>query len=249
MSKTLLLFIQSPNLDVYVNALTHCVKEEEAREVYFIGNKDVSGKGFELQEIINGIRQRLHNLAQEHQEYNDVLECLPKPAQLEARVIRTSFVRPQDVIPIIKRLSQNLDDCLVDITGCSKQLAGDVMSSFMANGIVHICHFELAVKAVSPEWKTMGKTMLYHDLTGVVTYYEYKDFSNPGTTLESFRRLRVQGKIVKGLFLISVILGLAVIILIKQQQSNMAQISALALAVITGLGLMSDSFSLFDRFK
>lgn len=249
MTKAILLFIQSKNPDTYVNALTHCVLNEGVQEVFFAVSKEITGKSFEAAEIIDRIRARTNKLSTENVVYQPVQDKIPQPTQLKDRVFKVVFVRPQDAIPDIKKKFADLDNLLVDVTGCNKHLAGDVMSSYMAHGIRNICHFELADRVFLPDWKADGKTLLYHDLKGNISYYEYQNFSEPGPTIESFNRLRAQGRAMKALLILSVILGFVVILLIQQEQTAFAQIAALVIAIATGLGFMEDSLSLFDRFK
>jgi hypothetical protein len=249
MAKILLLFIQSKTVDVYVNVLTHCVREENVREVYFVGRKELVGKEFELLEFIGQIKNRVVELAEEYPEYVPVRELMPNPAQIEDRIIRLVFVRPQEAIPRLKKRFSDLTGLIVDVTGCDKRLASDVMTSYVASGINHVCHFGLSDKVFSSEWRKMGRSKLYHDLKDDVTYYEYDDFSESGATISTLNRLRAQGRLIRVLISISVILGCAVVVLINTQQTMLAQITALLLALVTGLGFLEDSFSLFDRFR
>ena len=89
----------------------------------------------------------------------------------------------------------------------------------------------------------------YHDIYRDIAYYEYIDFSKAGTTIESFNRMRSQGKLVRLLFIISVVLGVMVFVLIQKQQNIFAQYAAISLALITGLGLINDIFGVVDRLK
>lgn len=250
MNKTLLLFIQSQNIGVYVNVITHCVNHENVRDIIFIGNQVVAGRKFELTEFIAEIRTQVEDLADNYPQYKSSKLVIPNSTQVNDRIMRVIFSRPQDLIPQIKQRFSKFEEILIDVSGCNKRLASDVMTSFMAAGIYHICQFELADKVYSDEWRQSRKSKLYHDLhTDSVIYYEYDDFSAEGTTSESINKLRAQGRIIRLLLLLSVVLGISVIILINNQQNISAQLAALILALITGLGFLEDSFSLFERLR
>lgn len=90
---------------------------------------------------------------------------------------------------------------------------------------------------------------MYHDIRKDIIYYEYIDFSKSGTTIESFNHMRSQGRVIRLLFAISISLVVIVFVLIQQQQNTLAQYGAIALAMITGLGLFNDIFGLLDRLK
>jgi hypothetical protein len=250
MSKTLLLFIQSKTVDVYVNVLTHCVNEEGVREVFFVGRKEPVGEHAELMEFIGKIRNRITQLAQEHPEYVPARDQMPTTAQASNRVIRTVFVRPQDAIPELKKRFPDLDDLIVDVTGCKKRLASDVITAYVANGMNHVCHFQLSDRVFSSEWNKMGREKIYHDLIrGEATYYEYDDFSKPGTTISTLNRLRAQGRLIKFLIILSTILGFIVAFLISTQYTTLAGIFAIVLTLANGLGLLEDSWSLSERLR
>jgi hypothetical protein len=174
---------------------------------------------------------------------------MPSLPQIEGRVIRLVFVSPEQAIPELKRRFPDLENLLVDVTGCQKRLASDVITSYTARGIDHVCHFQLADKVFSSEWRKSGQSMLYHDLKAEVPYYQYDDFSMPGTTIETLNRLRAQGKAIKILIVIDILLGVAIFVLINAQQTALALISAFVLTVVTILGFLDASLSLFDRFR
>lgn len=250
MDKILLLFIQSKTVDVYVNVLTHCVVEEGVQEIYFVGREEPVGEHFGLLEFIGQIRGRITQLAEEHSEYIHPRDQMPTAAQVNNRVIRLVFVRPQDAISELKKRFPDLGNLIVDVTGCKKRLASDIMTAYIAGGIEHVCHFQLSDKVFSKEWREMGRGKLYHDLKiDEVAYYEYDDFSKPGATISTLNRLRAQGRLIRFLIVLSVILGFSVFVLINTQQTVLAQVAAIVLAIVTGLGFLEDSFSLFERFR
>jgi hypothetical protein len=137
----------------------------------------------------------------------------------------------------------------VDISGCNKKVSSDVISSYILNGISHICCFELDDRVYSQAWKTQGLSRDYHDIRKDIPFYEYIDFSKAGTTIKSFNRMRSQGKIIKLLLAVSIILGVMVFVLIQQQQNALAQYAVIGLTLVTGLGLINDIFGVADRLK
>jgi hypothetical protein len=185
MSKAMIIFVQSKNPDPYVNAITHCVIHRNVDDLYFIGNKEQAGKGFETLETIESIINRLTALATQHNIYNQVRDVMPR--QISNRIMRVVFVQPQDIIQEIKARFPNTDNLVIDITGTNKQLAIDVASAYITEGLEHVCHFELADKVFSSDWK---HSKLYHDLTGGVNYYEYIDLAEIGVVKTSFDKLK-----------------------------------------------------------
>lgn len=250
MTKQLLLFIQSDNPSLYVNILTHCVQVENVRNIYFAVNSGAVGN---LSETTNKIRKIKHRFEEFSIKYPDTYrlacETMPLLSQLDERIIRILFTNPEFSIKELKDRFHNIDSLIVDISGCNKKVSSDVISSYMLNGIKHICCFELDDSVYSPEWKNQGLSKDYHDICRDIVYYEYIDFSSAGTTIKSFNRMRSQGQLVKLLLMISIVLGVTVFVLIQQQQNVLAQYAAIALALVTGLGLINDIFGVADRLK
>lgn len=79
------------------------------------------------------------------------------------------------------------------MTGCNKRVATDIVTSFLANGIAHVGHFELSNKVFDKAW---SGTKMYHDLIQHgVGYYEYDDFSVAGSTVDTIRSLQTNNSI------------------------------------------------------
>lgn len=250
MTKKLLLFLQSNNTGLYVNIITHCVQFEGVNDIYFAVNSGEVGKLSEAKDKIRKIRNKLETLSSEHQDqYQRPYDIVPSMTQLEERIIKVSFTNPASSILELKKKFNHPDRIIIDISGCNKKVSMDTISSYISNGIKHICCFELDDIVYSPEWKDEGLSKDYHDIYRDIAYYEYIDFSKAGTTIESFNRMRSQGKLVRFLFIISVVLGVMVFVLIQKQQNIFAQYAAISLALITGLGLVNDIFGVVDRLK
>ncbi len=162
MSKILLLFIQISTVDAYVNVITHCVKHEDVKRVHFVGKEVLPGEETGLEEFILEIYKRLDELSSQNiNEYRYVREYLPPRNDIETHITRIDFLRPHTSLPKIRALFPKAQDVIVDITGTSKQLAIDVMTSFVASGYQQVCHFVLHDKVYSSAWE---KTKLYHDV-------------------------------------------------------------------------------------
>jgi hypothetical protein len=249
MAKKLLIFIQSDNPNLYVNILMHCAKIEGVRDVYFAVNEGAVGKLSEAKDQIRKIRGRFDELLENHNEYQIAYNIMPPLPQIEERIVKVLFTNPAPSIKDLKLRFPGVDTLIVDISGCNKKVSSDVISSYISSGINHICCFELDDRVYSKEWRANGLSKMYHDIGKDIAYYEYIDFSKSGTTIESFNRMRSQGKIIRLLFAVSVVLGVLVFVLIQQQQSVFAQYAAITLALVTGVGLFNDIFGIVDRLK
>lgn len=244
--------MQITTVDAYVNLLTHCVKHEQVKELFFVGREALAGQEAELEELVRKIYARVAKLADEHSrsDYKSVQQYLPPENLIKDHIIRLDFVRPhQSVLQLRKRFA-GTNEIIVDITGANKQLAGDIMVSFMANGFNHVCHFVLNDKVFSPEWKSSGKTLLYHDLIDDdgVTRYTYSDFSKSEPAISSFGKLRSQGKFVRFLLALSTLLALFLIALTTAQQTSITQVVAVTTFLTVLAGLLESFLSISKYF-
>lgn len=251
MTKQLLIFIQSDNPGLYVNILTHCVQVEGVRDIYFAVNEGAVGNLSEAKDKIRKIKSKFEELLTNYTEYQVAYNSMPSLNQLEERIIKILFINPALSIKQIKRRFPEINNLIIDISGCNKKVSSDIISSYISNGINHICCFELDDKVYSDEWKKRYPALhnMYHNIRKDLIYYEYIDFSKSGTTIESFNRMRSQGKVIRLLFVLSIVLGVLVFVLIQQQQSIFAQYAAVALALVTGIGLFNDIFGIAERLK
>lgn len=257
MPKKLLIFIQSDNPGLYVNVLTHCVQVEGVQDIYFAVNEgDVGvGKNWESKSKIMKIKKEFEKHLTSRNEYKKAYNILLNALEeIQDKIVTVLFINPERSIKNIKNKKEfaDIDNLIVDLSGCTKKVATDVISSYISSGINHVCCFELDDKVYSDEWKDKNLSKMYHDICdiqGGIIYYEYIDFSKSGTTIKSFNRMRSQGKFINLLLAISIILGVLVFVLIQQQQSVFAQYAAVTLALVTGLGLFNDIFGIADRLK
>lgn len=251
MGRTLVLFTQGRTVDVYVNVIAFCVQECNVSKIYFAGENGTTDKEFQLHEKIHLIKKRIEALSKNYSDYSKSLILLS--SQIKEHIISVNFDRPQDSIPYIKKKFPDIDNLIIDITSCSKHLAGNIISSFIANNINHVCYFELVDKVYAPSWKDSGKALLYHDLKEPLPHYNYIDFSGPGATIESFNKMRNQGKYITILLVLCLILSGIVFVLILGQQNQYAQIGVIAISFVTILSIVlssvSDSINIWDRFK
>jgi hypothetical protein len=250
--RQLLLFIQSPNTDLYVNILTHCINNESVQDVYFAIDKGASTTLSEAKEQIRLIRLRFEDLLTSENAgpddqgdlrnfqsaYKKAYEKVPHLHQVESRLIKVLFAKPDLSTPYIKKLFPTDENLIVDITGCNKKVFADVISSYISSGVKHIRCFELDKEVFD---KRLGR--MYHNIRKDLPYYEYVDFSEPGTTtINSFNRMRAQGRLIKLLLMIAIVLGILVVVLIENQKNALAQYASILLALVTALGLFNDSF-------
>lgn len=251
MTKQLILFIQSDNPGLYINILTHCCNKYKDVNVCFAINGGAVGNIFKEKEKIKRINDRLDELCTTYpDQYKLARAGMPPPDMVEKRIEKIQFANPDLSIKDLKNKFRDTDELIIDISGCNKKVSTDIISSYILNGIKHICYFELDNIVYDPDWKKKNLSKDYHDLCkDNLLYYEYVDFSETGTTIKSFDRMRSQGKLIKFLSIISIILGFIVIVLIQQQQNNLAQYATIVLTLVTGIGLVNDIFGITDRLK
>jgi hypothetical protein len=250
MAKTLLLFIQSRNIDTYVNVLTHCVKQEKVEDIVFVGREGLAEEGAELDELVRKICARVRNLAEQNNVYKSVSQSLPSDEKLREKIMRIDFLRPHLSLARIKKNYNKSDDVIVDVTATSTQVSGNLMTSFMTEGFDHICYFALHDKVYNPSWEKAGKTKLYHDLVGdkAQSYYSYADFSKSDSVRYSFDKLRSRGRWIKLLLIFSSLLAISVAVLLSIKQVNIAQITAIISAITLLIGLLESLTDLSKQF-
>jgi len=240
MAKTLLLLVQSRNLDTYVNVLTHCVKHERVENIIFVGREGLAEESAELDELVGKICTRLKQLAEQNSVYLSASQSLPPDEKTKEKTERIDFLRPHLSLARLKKKYGKSENVIVDITATSTQVSGNLIASFMTDGFDHICYFALHDKVYGPEWEKSRKTKLYHDIVtdkGQV-YYSYADFSKSDSVKQSFDRLRSRGKWVRVLLLLSSFLVVSVVLLLATQQTNIAQIVAITSAITIVVGLL-----------
>jgi hypothetical protein len=164
MAKKLLIFIQSDNPGLYVNILTHCVQIEGIRDIYFAVNEGAVGKLSEAKDQIRKIKNKFEELLASHNEYQIAYSSMPLMPQIEERIVKVLFINPALSIKDLKRRFPDTGNLIVDISGCNKKVSSDVISSYISNGINHICCFELDDKVYSKEWRANGLSKMYHDI-------------------------------------------------------------------------------------
>ncbi|NER81067.1 MAG: hypothetical protein F6K42_16165 [Leptolyngbya sp. SIO1D8] len=258
--KQLLLFLQSKTTDVYVNVLTHCINNENVEDVYFAINEGDSAALLNAREQIRVIMERLDELKKEtsqspenfHQQYQRTSICLSDFYFAERkRVIKILFAKPDLSVKKVKKLFLNSKELVIDISSCNKKVSTDVISCFMSSGIKGIRYFELDSRAYSNN----PQDRIYHKICGEgLPYYDYIDFSEPGnSTLSSFNKMRFQGNVIKTLLFSVFLLALAIIVLIQQQRTSLAQLASILISVATVvsliLGILNSGFDVFDRLK
>lgn len=245
MAKTLLLLVQSPNVDTYVNVLTHCVKHEQVENIIFVGREGLANESTS-DELVRKISTRVRQLAEQHDEYKSASQTLPPDEKLKERIERIDFLRPHLSLAHLKEKFGKSENVIVDITAASTQVSNSLMASFMTDGFEHICYFALHDKVYSSDW---SKTKLYHDLVGKgQTNYSYSDFSKSDSIKYSFDKLRSRGKWVRILLFLSSLLVITVIVLIATQQTNTAQIVAITSAITIVAGLLESVANLSKQF-
>jgi hypothetical protein len=245
MSKVLLVIVQSKNVDTYVNVLVHCFNHENIKKVFFLGEEVLTGQGTELEDTIHDIYRRLRGLSESvpsTREYLDAFQGLPPEKDLKEHIIRMSFVRPHLSVATIKKRFSDTSRLVIDITGTSKQLAGDIIVSFLSNGLQNVSHFVLEDKVYSDEWKQIKKTRMYHDIVddNGIRRYEYVNFAESYSTISSIRKLRSQGRWVRLLLATSMVLLIFVVGSLYFQEITITWVAAVT-SLFVGVGALLQS--------
>lgn len=252
MSKILLIFIHGNNIGTYINVLTHCILNENIGDIFFVGNQVLKDEKSDLIDFIEEIRKEVKKLLQDYDIYREVEKRFPSELQIsqEERILRVPFFSPEKLIPTIQSRFPKLDDVIIDISGCNKRLASDIVTSYMTSKLVHVCHFELDKKVYKDEWRVENRSKMYHDLKlKSYSYYEYDDLSAPGTTFESIKKSRSQGYWMRFLVFVSIVLAASVAYLVVSQQDLAATISAIFLAVILSVSFFVDLSEVQNKLR
>jgi hypothetical protein len=173
MAKTLFLFLFSPQVDSYINAITFTYDEmkiEAVRLVY------VKGTTTELTDskastLSNKIWNRIESLKNKAKIYEQINERL-----LDRQLIPIEYSDLKSRLSQITKRQGSLRNCIVDLTGATKVPNIDVFSVCLALGIKSIYTFELAKK---PDYKDPSynpDNFLYHALSK--NDYSYTCLSN-----------------------------------------------------------------------
>jgi len=226
MGKTLLLLMQSRTIDTYVNVLAHCVYEENIERVIFVGNEVSPEQSGQLFDLIYKVYTRIDALAQQNVVYEPIKKYLPPDDKISEYTLRMDFLHPHLSIKQLRKKYSNSRDLIFDITAASKHLSTDLLTSLMVENFNHIFHFVLNDLVYMKEWKG---SKLYHDLLGEkkLKWYTYSDLSKSESTSYSFKKLKAQGNIVRGLMIFSVFSVLSVVVLLYLQMTSQAQAAAL----------------------
>src|SRR6266496_4754273 len=248
MANTLLVLVQSPKIDTYVNVLTHCVEHEHIDRIVFIGRESLAEENTSDQ-LIRKICARVRQLSEQHPHvYKSVSQSLPPDEKLKDKTEYIDFLRPHLSLARLKTKFEKSENVIVDITATSTQVSGSLMASFMTDGFEHICYFALHDEVYTSEW---GKTWLYHDLVDDdrQAHYSYADFSKSESIKLSFDKLRSRGRLVRVLLAVSSLLVLTVIGLLATHQTNVAQIVAITSAITILASLLESATNLSKQVK
>ncbi|MCB8966454.1 MAG: hypothetical protein H6660_06115 [Ardenticatenaceae bacterium] len=251
MAHNLVIFIQSTNYSTYVNVLTHCVRHEGVKNIYFVG-KEQGGRAnrqAELGDHIGQIKAILNKYIHEYPDiYQSVSDVFPDGDAIENRVMYVEFSQPQRLISQLKAKGLLDRQLIVDITGCGKRLASDIATSFMAKGTAKIGHFDL--HDIVHDRDVWTKSKMYHDLfEEYTTHYHYDDLTDSGVTAASIDQLKGQGRVVRLLLILALILGIVAALLANSDQNNLAAIASIFVAAATSLGLVEDSLNIAERIR
>lgn len=255
MSNTLLLFIQTPNNDVYVNAITHCFHHENVKDVLFVGRQVAPTETYKTFDIIRNIRTNMQQYGDDFsKDYKDALVIVPDSA--ETRKKKTLFIEfssPDKLLTEIENQGLSRTELIIDISGCQKRLASDILTSFLSKGFERVCYFELADIVYDSEWKPHLKPFekkRYHEVRNSdYIYYEYDDLGRTGLSSIRMNQLRGQGRIIRILLVVCLILGIVATIASSQEQTTASLASTAIIAIATTLGLLEDFFNFIERFR
>lgn len=173
MTKTLFIFLFSPQVDSYVNAIAYTYDEmkiEAVRLVY------VKGTTTELTDskastLSNQIWSRIESLKNQAKIYEQINERL-----LDRQLIPIEYSDLKSRLSQITKRQGNLRNCIIDLTGATKVPSIDVFSVCLALGVKSIYTFELAKKPDSKLPSYNPDNFLYDALSK--NDYSYTCLSN-----------------------------------------------------------------------
>ncbi len=198
MNKTLLLIMQSVNVEMYLNCLAHCAWLEGIEDVYFVGGEVLAEKQNEL--IINAskIIDNLRCPKDNNSAIRRAAQLFPENRDLQNRSFRIDFIHPHLSIENIKAKFPDEDKLIIDITGTSRQLGINLAATCLLNRVGHVCTFILSDEVYSPSWKSIPheKGNYYYsylvDQNNRPLFYTYLDFSVSESFRHSLKTLSVK---------------------------------------------------------
>lgn len=177
MSKVLFMFVVSPSLDPYINAMTHCAKLHDVDKIVIVQiteppippmiedfDKFINERMWSVVDGLAGGRyMRWGAQVEKFQEVE-----IDVPSDFEGyRRLRQLFANRDHVKVNYQYLRSQImnmkrryrpTEVIVDITGAPKRLAADILASCLAAGIKDVFTFELKTERREPI------ELLYHNL-------------------------------------------------------------------------------------
>jgi hypothetical protein len=212
MPKTLLLFLTSPTVDTYVNAIAHAYDKLEVDRYIVVRVKNspatLRDEREKPQEIRDRILTQIGLLAKG--KYAD--RQLPSAPELSIYQRMYDGLKLGDeeidytnlrieLVGLIKKYG-GTNQCIVDLTGASKSLAVDIVVMCLAIKLNMVFMFDLNVKID----RNRPEDFLYHRLRQNFDYDYYQFTRSPVVLSGQTTYLRK-----RGVFAVSLMLGVAVI--------------------------------------
>lgn len=147
MAKTLFLFLFSPQVDSYINAIAFTYDEMkiEAVRLVYVKGTTTGLSDSKASTLSNQIWNRIESLKNKAKIYEQINERL-----LDRQLIPIEYSDLKIRLSQITKRQGSLRNCIVDLTGATKVPSIDVFSVCLALGVKSIYTFELAKK---PDYK------------------------------------------------------------------------------------------------
>jgi hypothetical protein len=163
MTNTLFLFLFTPQVDSYVNAIAYTRNSRDMRidavKLLYVKGAQTGLTDEKASELSNGIWLRIENLREKSDVYREINESL-----LSRQLIPIEYSDLKNSFDKLIKEQGNAGSCIVDITGATKVPSIDVFSICLSLGINSVYTFELLkernVKA--DDYDPMN--FLYHSL-------------------------------------------------------------------------------------
>ncbi len=161
MSKTLYLFLFSPQTDSYVNALSYTYDKMKIESVVLIYVKGTPTGLNDADAIAlsNKIWNRIEQISQKASIYKQINDRL-----IDRQLLAVDYKDLKIRLRQIVKRTKNVRDCIVDITGASKVPSIDVFSVCLAIGIKSVYTFELIKRIKFNHPNFDSDSVLYHQL-------------------------------------------------------------------------------------
>lgn len=222
MDKTLILFVFSGTVDLYINAIAHCFYHEKVRHLYFVCLDTSELKNFhrdtdEISKIPTNVWNEIDRRAKDSPQDNDTRLYSDIIQGIESR--RTEVCNRNKLLDLIKNeisTRNTPDNLIIDLSGESKTICIDTYAAVSALGLKNLFCFELAKDPNNS--KTEDKQ--YHKLHNGTTYRYTNIFDSP--TIKQSQKMSISMVMVrKSLAIFASLSMIAIIVLLALDQGSL----------------------------